>query len=138
MYCFIVTLNGASVGWFLKFTVTYSRPCHNATMENFEENSLQKRSSMDILQCPKYRFSRQRCSIKKLFLKILQNSQENTCVGVLLFNKVARINSIIKETLTQVISCEICEVFKNSFFIEHLQWWYLQIRQRLLQQCKFL
>ena len=29
-----------------------------------------------------------------------------------------------KETPTQVFSCEYCEVFKNSFFIEHL-WWLL-------------
>ena len=29
-----------------------------------------------------YRSSHQMCSIKKLFLKIVQYSQENTCVGV--------------------------------------------------------
>ena len=29
-----------------------------------------------------------------------------------------------KETPTQVFSCEYCEIFKNSFFIEHL-WWLL-------------
>ena len=26
-----------------------------------------------------------------------------------------------KKTPTQVLSCEICEIFKNTFFEEHLQ-----------------
>ena len=41
-----------------------------------------------------------------------------------LFNKVAGLqacNVIIKETPTQVFSCEICETFKNNYFEEHLQ-----------------
>ena len=37
----------------------------------------------------------QRCSVKKLFLEISQNSQENTCA--------------------QVFSCEFCENSKNTF-----------------------
>ena len=28
---------------------------------------------------------------------------------------------IQKETLTQVFSCELCEIFKNTFFTEHLR-----------------
>ena len=31
----------------------------------------------------------QRCSVKKVFLEIWQNSQENTCVRVAFFNKIA-------------------------------------------------
>ena len=30
-------------------------------------------------------------------------------------------NFIKKETLTQVFSCEICKIFKNTFFTEHLR-----------------
>ena len=30
-------------------------------------------------------------------------------------------NSMKKETLGQMFSCEFCEIFKNIFFIEHLQ-----------------
>ena len=30
-------------------------------------------------------------------------------------------NFIRKETLAQVFSCEFCEIFKNTFFIEHLR-----------------
>ena len=51
-----------------------------------------------------------RCSVKKVFLKISQNSQENK-----------------KETLAQVFSCEFCEIFKNAFFIEHLRWLLLHL-----------
>ena len=32
--------------------------------------------------------------------------------------------TLLKETPTQVFSCEYCKIFKNSFFIEHL-WWLL-------------
>ena len=30
-------------------------------------------------------------------------------------------NFINKETLAQMFSCEFCEIFKSTFFIEHLQ-----------------
>ena len=48
-----------------------------------------------------------------MFLKISQNSQENTCARVSFFNKQTLLK---KETQTQV-----CEIFKNTFFTEHLQ-----------------
>ena len=72
-----------------------------------------------------------RCSVEKVFLKISQNSQKNTCTWVS-FNKVAGLrpeacNFIKKETLAQVFSCEFCEIFKNPFFIEQL-WWLLLIQ----------
>ena len=47
-----------------------------------------------------------RCSVEKVFLEISQNSQENTCVIV----------SFFKETLTQVFSCELFKISKNTFF----------------------
>ena len=53
---------------------------------------------------------------KKVFLKISQNSQENTCTKV-----AEACNSIKKEALAQVLSCEFCETFKNIFFKE--QFW---------------
>ena len=46
------------------------------------------------------------CSVEKVFLKISQNLQENTCVE--------------KETPTQVFSCEFCQILKTSFFIGFL------------------
>ena len=54
---------------------------------------------------------------KKMFLKILLNSQENICAKVSFLIKFFK-----KETLLQMVSCEFCENFKNTFFIEHL-WW---------------
>ena len=41
----------------------------------------------------------------------------------LFFNKVVGLRDatlLKKETLAQVFSCEVCEIFKNTFFIEHL------------------
>ena len=46
-----------------------------------------------------------RCSVKKVFLEISQNSQENTC---------AKFSFLIK-TLAQVFSCEFSEISKNTF-----------------------
>ena len=63
-----------------------------------------------------------RCSVKKVFLEISENSQENTCAGV--FSKQSwrpqTSNFIKKETLAQVFSCEFCKIFKNTFFTDHL------------------
>ena len=56
-----------------------------------------------------------RCFVKKVFLEILQNSQENTCAN-LFFKKE---NFIKKETLAQVFSSEFCKISKNNFFTEH-------------------
>ena len=47
------------------------------------------------------RSSHRRCSVKKLFLKICETLQENTCVGAF-FNKVAGLQIYSKETPTQV------------------------------------
>ena len=55
-----------------------------------------------------------RCSVKKLFLEILQYSQENKYEpGSLFFNKVAGHRPA---TLAQLFYCEFCEISKNTFF----------------------
>ena len=82
----------------------------------------------------------QMCSVKKVFLEISKNSQENTCARVSFLIKLQafpvfglnterysvslRIQSecgkacsfIKKETLAQVFSCEFFEISKNTFF----------------------
>ena len=58
-----------------------------------------------------------KCSVKKVFLQISQNSLENTCA-----RDSFLIKFIKKETLAQAFSCEFCEISKNTFFIEHLRW----------------
>ena len=68
-----------------------------------------------------------RCSIKWLFLKMSQNSQKKHLCQSLFFNKVARWGlgrrsvTLFKNTLVSVFSCEFCDIFKNTFFIEHVR-----------------
>ena len=59
----------------------------------------------------------QRYFVKKVFLEISQNSQENTCASVF---RPQAYNFIKKETLAQVLSCEFCEISTYNFFTEHL------------------
>ena len=63
---------------------------------------------MDVVLCfiifTDNRSSHKRCSLQKMFLKISQISQENSCIGDF-FKKVTG----LLETATQVFSCEICE-----------------------------
>ena len=58
-----------------------------------------------------------RCSVKKAFLGISQNSQENACsrVSFLIKLQAKTCNFIKKEALPQVFSCEFCEISKNTF-----------------------
>ena len=63
------------------------------------------------------------CSVKKVFLDISQNSQENTCarVSFLIKLQVEACNFIKKETLAQVFFCEFYEISKTLpqvFFCE--------------------
>ena len=51
-----------------------------------------------------------------MFLKISQNSQENTCARDSL-----ACNFIKKETQAKVFSCEFCKISKTIFFTEHLR-----------------
>ena len=67
-----------------------------------------------------FRSNYQGCSVKK---DVLRNfaifAGKYLCQG-LYFNKVAdACNVIKKETLTQVFSCEFCEISKNTFFTKH-------------------
>ena len=59
---------------------------------------------------------------KKLFLEISQISQENTCARVSFLIKLQSwaCNFIKKESLAQVLSCEFCEISKNTFHTEHI------------------
>ena len=59
---------------------------------------------------------------KKVFLK---NSQENSCAGVSFFCKFHE-----NEALVHVIFCELCEIFKNTFFTEHLRQLLLDLYSR--------
>ena len=56
--------------------------------------------------------------MKKVFLEISQNSQENTCarVSVLIKFQAGACKFIKTEALAQVSSCEFCGISKNTFF----------------------
>ena len=59
-----------------------------------------------------------RCSVKRVFCEISQNSQENTCARDS-FNNVADLRPatlLKKESVAQVFYCEFCEIFRNTFF----------------------
>ena len=66
-----------------------------------------------------YRRRHRRCSAKKVFLKLLQYSQENTCVRVSF--RSFNLQFYQKETPKLMFSSEYCVIFKNTFFAEHLQ-----------------
>ena len=53
-----------------------------------------------------------RCPLKNMSLKILQNLQKNTCVGVLLFNKAAGWKTW---NFKKPASCEFRKIFKTFF-----------------------
>ena len=58
---------------------------------------------------------------------VLQNIEKFTGKQLsqcLFLNKVEACDFIKKETLAQVFSCEFCEIFKKTFFMENL-WWLL-------------
>ena len=64
-----------------------------------------------------------RCFVKKMFLKNPQNSQENTIARVsFLIVADVRPATLLKKRLWHVFSCEFSEIFKNTFFIQHLRW----------------
>ena len=56
-----------------------------------------------------------RCSSKYLLLKSSQISQESTCVEIFVNNVTGHQNwNFIKETPTEVFTCEICKSFKST------------------------
>ena len=71
--------------------------------------------------------SHQRCSIKKAVLKnfAIFTGDINRSIPVLqsLFNKVQSLRSetLLKKTPTQVFSLLYCEIFKSTYFEEHLR-----------------
>ena len=79
----------------------------------------------------------QSCSVKKVFLEILQKSQENICTRVSFLIKLQvsdlPCSSVKKDTLTQSLSCEFCEISKNSFFYKRPL---VGASENIMQQCK--
>ena len=73
---------------------------------------------------------------KQLFADVLQKRCFEKFTGKqlcwsLFFKKVAGLR-----TPTQVFSCEFCEIFKNTFFTEHLHWLILILPQIVSCACQ--
>ena len=75
--------------------------------------------------CFNHKFSKavaRMCSVKKVFLEILENSQKRTCTTVSFLRRLQAeaeaqaCNFNKKETLPQVLLCEFWRTFKKTFF----------------------
>ena len=79
----------------------------NYTFQMFQVpiNKISKEAEADV----------QRCSVKKVLLKISQNSQEDICKTDLKIN--FKINLKI-DSNTVVFFCESCEIFNTIFFVD--------------------
>ena len=71
-----------------------------------------------------FRSNHQRCSIKKLFLKVSQYSQENTYVPWSLF--LIKLQDFSPAALFKIdpntgFLCEYCKILKSTYFEEHLR-----------------
>ena len=70
----------------------------------------------------KYRSIQQRCSVEKCVPRNFTKFTRKHLCQSLFFNKVAGLKpaTLLKKVLTQVFSCEFCEISKNTFFTEHI------------------
>ena len=62
--------------------------------------------------------------MKKVFLKVSQNSNESTCTRVFFLIKLqaSGLQLYLKKKLWhRFFFCELCETFKNTYFEEHLR-----------------
>ena len=63
----------------------------------------------------------QRCSVKKVFLEISQNSQEKTCAGVSFFNKVAGLRHLVIIFLFSLMRQSMLYLSQPEFLFSKLQ-----------------
>ena len=105
--------------YFLNFT---KNTCNGVSLSKTEDPAprLQLYYDMNVTKLFRRAFFR-RCSLKKVLLDILQNTEKHLRQS-LFINKVAGLrksqvscNFIKKETQAQVFSCEFCKDSKNPF-----------------------
>ena len=73
----------------------------------------------DIVHYQPFRSSHRRCPIQKVVFENFVKFTGKHLRQSLFFNKLAGWGS---ETLPQVFFCVFCEIFKNTFSLEYLQW----------------
>ena len=95
-------------------------------MHFYERRSESEPNSSDLTRpnLQKARSSRPEVFCKKAVLRNFAKFTGKDLCQRLFFNKVSglRLQLYLKRDLAQVFSCEFCEIFKKTFFIEHLQW----------------
>ena len=65
----------------------------------------------------------QKCSVKKVFLEIFQNSQENTCARVSFLIKLQACVTLLKKRLWhRCFPVNFAKFLRTPFFTEHLRW----------------
>ena len=84
--------------------------CLFIPLDSYKVFLLSKKLSTLLQKQPPEVFFKKRC-----FLKISENSQQNTCVRVYFLLRLQTC-----DLLVQVFSCEFCETCKTNFFTEHL------------------
>ena len=85
----------------------------------FPTNDFSRLESCQLYMIAKYKPSNcckvevviQRCFVKNVFLMIFHRK-----------TFVPESKQVNKVDVMQVLSCEYCEIFKNTFFVEHLRW----------------
>ena len=93
---------------------------HTQRQQQFEENQ----------ECQRTEAVVQRCSLKKVFLEISQNSQENTCTRICFLIK----ETLLKQTLLKrrlrhrCFPVNLVKFLRTAFFIERLWWLLLKVR----------
>ena len=112
-----------SDSWNLAYNIFYWKFFYHVLelceYENVNEFLVCYRSNQKKICNPQNRH--QTCSVKKVFLEISQSSQKNTCAKVSFSIKLQALGNLIKkETLAQVLSCELCEISKNISLTEHV------------------
>ena len=78
------------------WAITYSEPFQTSKMKIFVKIVISKETTPLLLK--RFRSSHWRCSVKKMFLEISQNSQENTCARISLLIKL-QASTLFKKSL---------------------------------------
>ena len=74
-----------------------------------------------------------RCSVKKVFLEVLQNSQGNVCARVSFLIKLQAPITLLKKRLWhRCFPVNFTKFLRTTFFTEHLWWLLLHITDQLV------
>ena len=95
--------------------------CNDALV--YKNDSL---SRVGIFNCLWIKTIAQRYSVKKVFLEILKNSQEDTCARVSFFNKVATL--LKKRLLHRCFPVNFSKFLRAPFLPEQLRWLLLKFK----------